>query len=276
MTTMSTGINYAKAFGIESVAAARVFAVIYVPFFGWFARQSFRRPTYVYFVLTFFCTLRIIAFSMRAALADSESAGENLNLLIAEQIISGVGYFGLLYSAYTLVLDLELISGRPQPTNPILVLTRNRHLFRSALSIGVAVGIASATIDNGLSPTARTLHKASLIIFLVLTVLQAFQTLLLAKMDMSGGHQYKEGNETFGRKHGIIILVFISLLLLIREGFSASTLPDPARLNNEHFWYPFIAVPEVLAVLLYATPDLVPGRGEIPTPNSYPLDNRGA
>jgi hypothetical protein len=271
---MTTGINYAKAFGIESVPAAIVFTFLYIPLFGWFARQSLRRPTYVHFVLTFFCTLRIVTFAMRAALAGSESAGENVNLLIADEIISGVGYFGLLYSAYILVLDLELISGRPPSANPILALIRNRHAFRMALSVGVAVGIAGSSIDNGLSSTARTLHKASLIIFLVLTCLQAFQTAILAKQDMTVGRQYKQDNETFGRKHGIIILLFIALLLLIREGFSASTLPDPARLNNEHFWYPFIAVPEILAVVLYATPDLVPARDEVAAPNTYPLDNR--
>jgi len=43
---------------------------------------------------------------IRAILAGSESAGENLSLLIADEILFGVGFFGLLYSAYTLVLDL--------------------------------------------------------------------------------------------------------------------------------------------------------------------------
>ena len=42
---------------------------------------------------------------MRAVLAGSESAGEDLNLVIAESIVYSVGFFGLLYSTYTLVLD---------------------------------------------------------------------------------------------------------------------------------------------------------------------------
>lgn len=42
---------------------------------------------------------------MRAILAGSDTAGQNLNLVIAESIIYSVGFFGLLYSAYTLVLD---------------------------------------------------------------------------------------------------------------------------------------------------------------------------
>lgn len=42
---------------------------------------------------------------MRAALAKSESAGENFDLVLAEQIIYGVGFFGILYAAYITVLD---------------------------------------------------------------------------------------------------------------------------------------------------------------------------
>lgn len=48
-------INYAHEYGIHSVAAAIIFAILYIPLFGWFVRQSLARPTYVYFVLTFFC-----------------------------------------------------------------------------------------------------------------------------------------------------------------------------------------------------------------------------
>ncbi|KDR82182.1 hypothetical protein GALMADRAFT_58965 [Galerina marginata CBS 339.88] len=268
-------INYAKAFGIHSVAAAVIFAILYVPLFGWFVRQSLVRRNYVYVMLMIFCAIRITAFAIRAALAGMESAAENLNLLIADVVLSGVGYFGLLYSAYTLVLDLELLTDRPPPRNPLLLLIRNRKVFRFALSAGVALGIASATIDNGQSTTAKALHKVSVIVFLILTVLQAFQTAMLARMDMAGGNQYKQGNQTFGRQHGIIILMFISLLLLIREAFSAATLNNTSKANNEHFWYPLVAVPEILAVLLYSTPDLVPRREELPTNNtSYPLNTR--
>ena len=38
-------------------------------------------------------------------LSGSATAGTNLNLYVAESVIYGVGFFGLLYSAYTLVLD---------------------------------------------------------------------------------------------------------------------------------------------------------------------------
>jgi hypothetical protein len=49
--------------------------------------------------------VRTAAFVMRAILAGSESAGENLNLVVAQGVVYSVGFFGLVYSAYTLVLD---------------------------------------------------------------------------------------------------------------------------------------------------------------------------
>lgn len=42
---------------------------------------------------------------MRAVLAGSDSAGTNLGLVIGESIVYSVGFFGLLFSAYILVLD---------------------------------------------------------------------------------------------------------------------------------------------------------------------------
>lgn len=49
--------------------------------------------------------VRVTAFIMRAIIAASDSAAENKSLAIADEVLSGVGFFGLLYSAYTLVLD---------------------------------------------------------------------------------------------------------------------------------------------------------------------------
>ena len=51
------------------------------------------------------CLVRIVSFAMRTILAKSESAGENFDLVLSQQIIYGVGFFGILYSAYSMVLD---------------------------------------------------------------------------------------------------------------------------------------------------------------------------
>lgn len=51
------------------------------------------------------CPVRVVSFAMRAVLARSESAGQNFDLVLAQQIVYGVGFFGILYSAYIMVLD---------------------------------------------------------------------------------------------------------------------------------------------------------------------------
>jgi len=61
------------------------------------------------------------------------------------------------------------------------------------------------------------------------------------------------------------ILLLVSLLLLVREAFTTATINNPLKQNTENLWYPLLALPEILAVVLYATPGLVPRRDELPT-----------
>jgi len=143
---------------------------------------------------------------IRAVLAGSSTAGQNVNLLVAEESILGIGFFSLLFSAYTLVLDLYvgiisssaatnswfsrfsiLLSDYPTKSR-ILRFTQNRRAFKIVLIVAVALGIAaSSTFDASpnASNTSSSLRKASTIIFLVLTALQAIQTIYLAKIQMS-------------------------------------------------------------------------------------------
>jgi hypothetical protein len=67
----------------------------------------------------------------------------------------------------------------------------------------------------------------------------------------------------FGDRHGNYILCLISLFLIVREVFLVATLGDLARQNEELFWYPFVALPEVLAVACYSISGLVPPRSEL-------------
>lgn len=52
-----------------------------------------------------FFLVRIAGFTIRAILAGMQSEGQDLNLIIAEEVLVGVGFFSLLSSAYLLVLD---------------------------------------------------------------------------------------------------------------------------------------------------------------------------
>ena len=65
-------------------------------------------------------------------------------------------------------------------------------------------------------------------------------------------------------RYGNYILLVISLLLVVRESFATATVKNSAKQNNEHFWYPFLAVPEILVVVLFSTPGLVPRQDEVP------------
>ena len=125
MSSPNTQINYARASGIESVAGAAIFAVVYAFLLPYYIWRATRNPTYVLIILSLFCAselsttlfyrraqethrsslVRVTAFVMRATLAGSASTGSNINLVIGEMIVYSVGFFGLLYSAYTLVLD---------------------------------------------------------------------------------------------------------------------------------------------------------------------------
>ena len=54
-----TNINYAKASGIDSVAAAAIFAALYailLPYYIWRATQN---PTYVLIILSLFCASKL-------------------------------------------------------------------------------------------------------------------------------------------------------------------------------------------------------------------------
>lgn len=119
-------INYARVDGIDKseVSAAIIFTAVYFPLLFFAIFRAVRRPTFVFIVLCLFCIgeslvgcydegilkcfvtpARLIAFAMRAVLAGSNTAGQKINVVVAEAVIYSVGFSGLLYSAYTLILD---------------------------------------------------------------------------------------------------------------------------------------------------------------------------
>ncbi|KAJ7206528.1 hypothetical protein GGX14DRAFT_457198 [Mycena pura] len=261
---MSTpSIDYAAAFGIHSVAAAAVFAVVYLLMGGWFVRQSIKNTTYVYLILTLFCTMRLAAYIIRAIMANSTAEGSQLNVFITDQVLFGVGFFALLYGAYTLVLDRNILVGGESASITSPNLLRNSHLFRLILSAGVAVGIVG-TIDSTSSDasevsTGHTLRKVSTVVFFVLTAIQALQTVWFFREDGSS----KSSTRPWGDRNGRYLLCLIALLLLVREVFLIATINDANKQNNEHLWYPLVALPEFLAVLCYSVSGLVPTRAAL-------------
>lgn len=265
---MSFAINFAKALGIESLPAAIVFMILYVALFAFFVYKSFTQPTTVHYMATSFSLIRVVTFAIRVALTSSKSAEQSLGVVIAEQVLSGVGYFGLLFSSYLLVMDRLLLTDAPPSNRPIVKLTHNRTFFRVLLLVAVILGIASAakTNSNGnIVSSSKSLHIASTIMFLVLTVVQVLHTIHLSRTRISEQSQYyMRGKDSLGVRHGNHILLVVSLLLLLREIFATATVTNATKQENEHFWYPLISLPEILVVLLYTIPGLVPRRDELP------------
>ncbi|KAJ7823487.1 hypothetical protein B0H14DRAFT_3088892 [Mycena olivaceomarginata] len=259
----SSPTNYAASSGIHSVAAAAIFALLFFPLFIWFIRQSIRNTTFVYIIFALFCQMRVLAFVLRAIMAHSTSAGSNLNLFIVDQVLFGVGFFALLYSAYTLVLDRDVLAGGKRGSlfscNPL----RNPHAFHMALMGAVVIGViatVNSTSDNADDvSTGHNLRKVSTIIFLGLTFLQAVQTVWFFR-DTTGS---KSSMRPWGDRSGRYILCLISLLMIVREFFLAVTMNDAAKQNKEHLWYPFVALPELLAVVCYSVSGLVPTRAAL-------------
>ncbi|KAJ7119347.1 hypothetical protein C8R43DRAFT_86099 [Mycena crocata] len=245
-------IDYAPMFGFSSVAAPAIFSVLYLCVLLWFIRQFAKHRAPVYKTLVFFCLIRLAAFTIRALLADSTSLSTTLGWFIADEILFGVGFFALLYSAYTLVLDRELIVGAPRADGVLPRLLRKRGLFRLALLAGIVLGL----IGSGSSTYSSEAKSASTAIFLVLAVLQA----ILALSDVRAATAAVVQQSTLiGDRHAKILLCLISLLLVVREAFFTSvTLGNLALRKNELLWFELVALTEFLAVLCYAVPGLVP------------------
>ena len=95
--------------------------------------------------------------------------------------------------------------------------------------------------------------------------MRPFFVKFIIQLELSLGKSERKAdeNQSFGMKYGIYILYIISLLLLVRESFSMATVSNTFKQNNEHFWYPLVALPEILAVILFSTPGLVPHRSDL-------------
>jgi len=266
---MSTPINYAQETGIESVPAAVVFCLAYVPFFVFSACRFYMNKNYVTFILTFFCAVRVVAFAMRAALAGILADAENENMLIAQQVIYNVGFFGLIYSSYALVVDRRKLDGINEPRNIIERISGNLHLIRLSCTAAVALGIAGSC-EAALSSQAsqislgKELKKVSSIMFLVLCILLFVQTVFTMLRESEISEKAAIGN-TPGQRHGIKILAVIAVLLLIKEAFFTATLNNPSAQYNEKLFYPLSATPELIAIVLFTIPGLVPmGSSDLP------------
>lgn len=223
----SDSINYASYSGIHSEAAAILFAAFYAVCLPYYIFRSWKNSTYVLIFLAIFClrtspsslpslrlrsdifvysVVRVITFVMRAALAGG--SGDNINLLVTELVFYGIGFFGLLLSAFILVNNrfvylshflpclippfssLQLTGVQPG-RNLISRIASEKRLFRLVLAIAVGLGIAASTMMTpGSSPstiqTGKTLRTASTILFLALCCALGLHTLFVVRVEREG------------------------------------------------------------------------------------------
>ncbi|EIN09068.1 hypothetical protein PUNSTDRAFT_87184 [Punctularia strigosozonata HHB-11173 SS5] len=277
--------NFAKILEIHSIAAAVVFAVLYAPLLLVFFVKVLRGWTWTRIVLTLFCQVRIVAFILRAVLAGSTSAGENESLFIAYSVLYNAGFYWVLNSAYSLVIDRENIRGgvSAQPEGPFSILTfiiRQRRVVHiillAALGLGITGAIESTSTDANTRSRGQTLREASVYIFLVVTILLAIHAVLLAIGAMNSqrsglrvptSQQPDLGQDLdatrLGARYDIHILAVIATLFLAREAFFAGTSHDFKTQNREAIWYPLAALTEYLALCLFTVPGLLPTRAQL-------------
>ncbi|KIK64524.1 hypothetical protein GYMLUDRAFT_258936 [Collybiopsis luxurians FD-317 M1] len=150
----------------------------------------------------------------------------------------------------------ESLESETQIRNPLNDVLRNRKLFHLALAAGMIMGIVG-----------DTLREVSVIIFVILTILQVYQTLTLviAENKEDPDHRVKRLGNTIGAQHGAIIFALVALLLLVREIYMLATISSAVKQNREATWDPLVAMPELLCIALYALPGVIP-----PPFSSYP------
>ena len=239
--------------------------------------------------------MRITAFVLRALLASVEADAESLNVLLAYEIIYNTGFFGLLYSVYTLVTERYVLP----PTPLLFSLPSQRrpreepptwpHLSPHALPLLVPHRVGRRRLHRyhwrhpersgnhhqhhkyRQHPSqGRHIHLSRLLHPRLFTDLfprprRVFRYAPPSPPSPSSPFSltedgYRGTTGQIGSTYGIYILLVMSILLVVREAFFTATASNTTQQNKEALWYPLAAVTEFLVVALFATPGLVPDR----------------
>jgi len=263
--------------------------VIYFLVMLWYMVQAVRRHGWVYGFLAFFSALRVVSFSLRAAMANNfHNDALNRNMAIAYMVLYNVGFFSILLSANRLLHDRQRLAkidrarekGRSFLPRMMGGFRKGRFvelLLLLSVILGAVGGAYALGADVSRTTVGNKLNEAGTYIFLVVTVLIALLTFAVIRIERS-----LRGTSTAAATatHHHLILLVITILLLLRILFYASTVhqratgqPTPASAasssirqsaqGNEHLWYPLAALAELLVVLLFLAPGLVPLRSMV-------------
>ncbi|KAJ7854762.1 hypothetical protein B0H13DRAFT_2673330 [Mycena leptocephala] len=280
--------NYAQILGIQNKWAPIVFAVIYFLVMLWYMVQAVRRHGWVYSFLAFFSALRVVSFCLRAAMANNfHNDAFNRSMAIAYMVLYNVASSPSSSREPT----------PPRPPTPREDRSRAREgrsflpkmmggfrkgrivelLLLASVVIGAVGGAYALDANVSRTTVGNKLNEAGTYILLVVTVLIALLTFAVVRIERS-----LRGTSTAAATatHHHLILLLITVLLLLRILFYTATVhqrasgqPTPASAasssirqsaqGNEHLWYPLAALAELLVVLLFLAPGLVPIRSLI-------------
>jgi len=258
--------------GIELVEPAVLFAVLYAVLALVYIWKTSRNPAHAFTMLVIFCIFRVVGFILRAILAASDGAKENGGIVIAETIFFSLGFVGLLYSVFILILNREaatrqvLGDDEDQPSNPILGLILSRRLTDLTFTAAAAVGIASAAYIVSDWGQSERLRKVTIALYLYITICLAIHATILVYKEKEALRLGLRQRTTVCRTYAVFLYCPILFLLLIRQAYLIATFSSfNDRQNNERLWYPLFVLPEFLAACLFVTPGLVPHPEELPT-----------
>ncbi|KAI8820282.1 uncharacterized protein EV422DRAFT_85975 [Fimicolochytrium jonesii] len=245
--------SIADAVGIHSVALPIVFLVVYVALFFVFLWKLRRNPVAVFIFMVAFCVFRVAAFAVRAAIAASDSLQNDLNWVLTANIIYTIGFFGLVYSAYSLLVRRAFVVrdllrgpfGRLLPRVLIIV----RVSLVAAITLGITGACLFALADPGSEKKTLgdTLRHVSLWIFLVLVALLLVNCLFVLRHDHS---------------RSMLVLTAIAALLFARELYQILAWNKPEA-TDEIYFFTLSCLTELIAVILFLVPNVVPSKNEV-------------
>lgn len=257
-------INYAYYVGIKSTIAAAVGAAIYAPLLLYFIWRATKNAVASILFLVLFCLIRVTAFGLRAYIAAKTSAQQDRTLVMIESIVYGVGFLGVLQSAYNLQIARSHKYGKGD-TNIFSRITGNPALVHLSLTGAVILSIVGIIDVNSTNVNdhsrGKTFRIISAIAFAAINGILILRCLFSLKDQAHGS--------TLGARHGGTILLLASCVFIVREVFLVATVNNATASRNETLFYILEAVPELIGVLLLATPGLIPSKydndGALPT-----------
>jgi len=250
-------INYADYFEITEAPAIAI-CIIYGIFFFICATYAilYRSESIkaVFPLLTFFSTMRTIAFGLRAGVAAD---GTDLNLYIASQVFLAAGFFALVNVSYTLIKIWYAQAKEyytPQSQHRVAFLYRASHFcLLAAVACGVAGGSMSVptasesqqNLASHLTTASRWLYFAAVVVFF-----------MLASVGLQRVKFASNGDKTTELQIDVGILLVVAAFLMVRVCYSVSSIDKLIGIEEKYF-YPLSVLPELLVLIIYIIPGVV-------------------